>query len=86
MAYAKEIHDIQIDHLKAQQKHLNLVRNYHVWMMSETDELMVRDLHHTVADRISAVLSGLDKLIEALELSYLCKSENPIKGAGVNQF
>jgi len=85
MTYIKEIHAIQTNHLKAQQRHLNLVRNYHLWMMDETKEALVKDLHRTISETLTSALAGLDKLIQELEQAAPVDAETLIGKASSDQ-
>lgn len=61
------IEDMQLKHLQTQQKHLHFVQKYHAWIMGESQDPKLKQLHESIADAVSEALEHLDVLIEALE-------------------
>jgi hypothetical protein len=65
------IQDLQLERWQAQQKHLRFVQKYHEWVMNESRDPKLKQLHQSIAEAINDALEHLDVLIEALQ-----KSEN----------
>lgn len=60
------VDDMQRRHLQSQQKHLRFVQKYHAWIMSESNDPKLKQLHQSIADAVSDALEHLDVLIEVL--------------------
>ena len=63
----QDIHDIQIEHLRAQHSHLKFMHEYHSRMMNEMAETRLGDLHGTIIEKVNEALKDLDTLIETLQ-------------------
>jgi len=63
----QDIHDIQIEHLRAQHSHLKFMHEYHSRMMNEMAETRLGQLHGTIIDKVNEALKDLDILIETLQ-------------------
>lgn len=59
--------DLKIEHLWIQRDHLNVVREYHLWMMNYTPDLVIKESHRAVAEGIAEALTHLELLLAALQ-------------------
>ena len=60
------VEGMQRKHLQSQQKHLRFVQKYHAWIMSESRDPKLQQLHQSIADAVGDALEHVDVLIEAL--------------------
>ena len=58
---------MQIMHLRAQKQHLQFLLAYHDWMINETDDSQVSELHRQVTRTLNEMLERFDNLIEDLK-------------------
>ena len=72
----QDIHDIQIEHLRAQHRHLKFMHEYHSRMMNEVAETRLGDLHGMIIEKVNEVLKDLDKLIETLQPTSLSEAHS----------
>jgi hypothetical protein len=61
--------DLQLEHWQAQQKHLRFVQKYHEWIMNESRDPKLKQLHQSIAEAINEALEHLDVLIDTMEKS-----------------
>ena len=59
--------DLQLEHWQAQQKHLRFVQKYHEWIMNESRDPKLKQLHQSIAESINEALEHLDVLIDSIE-------------------
>jgi hypothetical protein len=60
------VEGMQRKHLQSQQKHLRFVQKYHAWIMSESHDPKLKQLHQSIADAVGDALEHVGVLIEAL--------------------